>query len=362
MAPSLLTLIRHFLFFCNTKMEDENATLNMQLQASEHEQLISKQSDEMSPKTKVCAVSASDTSGNKTPGEELSDFGLRSDDNSPFNESLNVETTKGFPGNEADENTAKEDQLPNSSDLVLRHPATDIAESEHSEPALSEAELSGPEPSEADSCPEKSLDIEITQLSDALPEPIEVEVPENSSLSPEPIDIDIPEPSESSPEVPELPDKPTQEFQDRGGSDADNECSDEEPPRTLSEWQLRQLAENALEIALNVSTPKSSASILSDSNICKPRTPLPERTWKPSTTDPTQANKPKCPPCERKKKRFDCLGAPPCNECSKRNMTAEQCASYAPVRRRGKRRIQDDDDDDGMIRQRGKRGKRGKRR
>ncbi|KAI9645242.1 hypothetical protein NHQ30_005976 [Ciborinia camelliae] len=318
-------------------MEDENQTSNVM--GSHHEQLIEERSDEKSPITEICETSAPNSSGNVTPEEDSSDLDLRSDQNSPFNETHDIEATQHTPDNDTEENKTGEEQLPNSPDLALQLSTTDISEEEISEPELSD---------------NKSLEIETPQLSDALPEPIEIEVPQLSSPSPEPIEIDIPEQSDTSPERPEQPDH---EPQDHSGSDADNEGSDEETPRALGEWQLRQLAENALEIALDVSTPKPSSPLLSSPNTCKPRTPLPERVWRPTTSDPTKANKPKCPPCERKKKRFDCLGSPPCNECSKRNMTAEQCASYAPVRRRGKRRLQDVD---GVVTQRG--GKRGRRR
>ncbi|ESZ94044.1 hypothetical protein SBOR_5570 [Sclerotinia borealis F-4128] len=331
-------------------MEDENETSKVHLTSSEHEQLIEEQSDEMSAvtETETGEIRATDASGNVTSGsvtseEALSDLDLRSDQNSPSNEIHDIEVTQHTPGSDTAENKSHGIELPNSSDLALQLPTTDISELEISEPEVSEPEDPG----------NASLEIEVTQLSESSAEPIEIEVPQLSSPSPEPIEIDVPEQSKSPPELPELPDSGPQ---DHSGSDADNECSDEEPPRALGEWQLRQLAENALEIALDVSIPKSSPSP-SDSNTCKPRTPLPDRVWHPSSTDPTRANKPKCPPCERKKKRFDCLGSPPCNECSKRNMTAEQCASYALVRRRGKRRLQDDD---GMVTQ--KAGKRGKRR
>ncbi|RAL60231.1 hypothetical protein DID88_000011 [Monilinia fructigena] len=293
---------------------DENETSNVQLTSSEHEQLIEEQSDKMSPITESCEETTPSTpvnvsSGNVTPEGDSSDLDLRSD-HSPSNEIHVIEVNQQTPGRK-----------------------------------LFEQKLSEPEISDV-----KSLEVEIAQSSETSPKPVE-------GSSPEPTEIDIPEQSDISTELSEIPDQPDHEPQDHSGSDADNECSDNETPRALGEWQLRQLAENALEIALEASTPKPSSPSPSNSNTCKPRTPLPERVWHPSTTDSTQANKPKCPPCERKKKRFDCLGNPPCNECSKRNMTAEQCASYAPVRRRGKRRMQDDD---GMVTQKG--GKRGKRR
>ncbi|KAJ8058684.1 hypothetical protein OCU04_012858 [Sclerotinia nivalis] len=324
-------------------MEDENEASNVQLPSSEHEELIEERSDEKFPIIEVCEISAPNTSGNVTPEvvtpeEDSSDVDLRSDENSPSNETHDIEVTQHNPGDDAAENESQEKELPNAPDLDLQLSTTDI-----SEPELSEPEFPGIKP----------LQIEVTQLSEHLPETIEIKVPQLLSPSPEPIEIDIPEQSDSSPELPE---PPNQELQDHSGSDADNECSDGETPRALGDWQLRQLAENAFEIALDVSTPKPSAPSLSDPKTCKPRTPLPERVWRPSSTDPTRANKPKCPPCERKKKRFDCLGSPPCNECSKRNMTAEQCASFAFVRRRGKRRLQDD----GMVTQTA--GKRGKRR
>lgn len=327
-------------------MEGENETSNVRCAGSEHEQLIEERSDKESPITEICEISAPNTSGNVTPEvvnpeEDSSDIDLRSDQNSPANKIHGKEVTQHTLGDDTAEHETQEKKLPTLSDLGLLPSTTDISELEISDSELSEPGNVTPE-------------IEATQPSELLPEPIEVEVPQLQSPSPEPIEIDIPEQSDSSPELSKLAD---QEPKDHSGSDADNECSDEERPRALGDWQLRQLAENALEIALDVSTPKQSTPLPSEPNVCKPRTPLPERVWRPSTTDPTRANKPKCPPCERKKKRFDCLGTPPCNECSKRNMTAEQCASYAPVRRRGKRRMQDDD---GIVTQ--KVGKRGKRR
>ncbi|QSZ36443.1 hypothetical protein DSL72_006322 [Monilinia vaccinii-corymbosi] len=337
-------------------MEDDNEKSNVPLPSSEQEQLIEEQSDEMSSMTEICEESIPDIPGSVTSKEDSSDIDLRSDENSPSNEVHDVEINQHTPDSNTTQNESQEKGFPISFDLVLQLPRMDVQEPEYSEQKLSEPQVSENE----------SLELEITQVSEESPESIKIEVPGLSSPSPEPIEIDIPEQSACSPEPTEIeipepsdipPDQPDHKPQDQSGSDADNEYSDDETPRALGKWQLRQLAENALEIALEASTQKSSSPSLSDPNTCKPRTPLPERVWRPSTTDPTQANKPKCPPCERKKKRFDCLGSPPCNECSKRNMTAEQCASYAPVRRRGKRRIQDDD---GMVTQRG--GKRGKRR
>ncbi|KAF5878959.1 uncharacterized protein Bfra_001132 [Botrytis fragariae] len=327
-------------------MENESQASNVQLQSSEHEELIEERAEEKSPITGGCEISAPGTSGSvtpevETPEEDLSEIDARSDENSPCKETYGSEVTQRTPGIDSAENKPQENELPNSPDLDLQLSATDIPEKKLSEPEV----------------PGSSLEIETTQLSEYLPEPVEIEVPQLLSPSPEPIEIDIPERSDGSSEVPQLPELPNNEPQDHSGSDADNECSDEEPLRALGDWQLRKLAENALEIALDVSTPKALVPSISDPNICKPRTPLPERVWRPSSTDPTQANKPKCPPCERKKKRFDCLGSPPCNECSKRNMTAEQCSTFAFVRRRGKKRLQDDD---GMVTQKG--GKRGKRR
>ncbi|TGO87227.1 hypothetical protein BPOR_0241g00120 [Botrytis porri] len=327
-------------------MEDENQASNVQRQSSEHEELIEEQSEEKSPLTEVCGISAPGTSETvtpevETPEEDLSDIGARSDENSPCKETYSSEVTQHTPGRDSGENKTQENELLNSPDLDLQLSTTDISEEELSEPEVSD----------------DSLEIEIAQLSEHLPEPIEIEVHQLLSASPEPIEIDIPERCDYSSEVPQLPELPNNEPQDHSGSDADNECSDEESPRDLGGWQLRKLAENALEIALDVSVPKALVPSVSDPNICKPRTPLPERVWRPSSTDPTRANKLKCPPCERKKKRFDCLGSPPCNECSKRNMTAEQCSTFAFVRRRGKKRLQDDD---GMVVQKG--GKRGKTR
>jgi hypothetical protein len=255
----------------------------------------------------------------------------RSDERPPINEIGENEASQETPGKDTLENETPEKACPDSSNLALRLVMKDIPELEL--------------------CKNRSLKMEITQLAEPFPEPVETVVPQLPSPSPAPIEIDIPQQSDSSPELPD------HDHQEHSGSDADNECSDEESPRALGEWQLRQLAENALEIALEVSTPKSSSPSPSNSDFCKPRTPLPERVWSPSSSDPARPNKPKCPPCERKKKRFDCLGSPPCNECRKRNMTAEQCASFAPVRRRGKRRMQDDDE---MVTQKGE--KRGKRR
>ncbi|APA07410.1 predicted protein [Sclerotinia sclerotiorum 1980 UF-70] len=328
-------------------MEDENEASNVQPPSSEHEGFIEERFDEKFPIIEVCEISAPNTSGSVTPEvvtpeEDSSDVEMCSDENSPSNEAHDIEVTQHNPGDDTAENAAQGKELPNAPDLDLQLSTTDISELE-----ISEAEPSEPEFPET-----KPLQIEVTQLSEHLPEIIEIEVPQLLSPSPEPIDVDIPEQSDSSPELSEIP---NQGLQDHSGSDADNECSDGKTTRVLGDWQLRQLAENALEIALDVSAPKPSAQ-LSEPNICKPRTPLPERVWHPST-NPTRPNKPKCPPCERKKKRFDCLGAPPCNECSKRNMTAEQCASFTFLRRRGKRRLQDDD---GMVTQ--KAGKREKRR
>ncbi|TGO50969.1 hypothetical protein BOTNAR_0373g00010 [Botryotinia narcissicola] len=299
-------------------MENENQASNVQPQGSEHEELIGERSEEKSPITEVCESSAPGTSGSvtpevKTPEEDLSDIDAR-------------EVTQHTPGRDSAENKPQENEISNSPHLDLQLSTTDLTDE-----VLSETKVPG-----------DILEVEITQL---------------LSPSPEPIEIDIPERSDCSSEVPRLPESPNNEPEDHSGSDADNECSDEEPIRALGDWQLRKLAENALEIALDVSTPKALVPSISDPNICKPRTPLPERMWRPSSTDATRANKPKCPPCERKKKRFDCLGSPPCNECSKRNMTAEQCSTFAYVRRRGKKRLQDDD---GMVAQ--KVGKRGKRR
>ncbi|CAD6447688.1 d2113a0d-feb3-45cf-8d62-6f36a3d840cc [Sclerotinia trifoliorum] len=330
-------------------MEDENGASNVQLPSSEHEDLIEERSNEKFPIIEVCEISAPNTSGNVTPEivtaeEDSSDVDMCSDENSLSNETRDIEVTQHNPGDDTAENASQEKELPNAPDLDLQFSTTDI----------SELEISEPEPSEPEFPETKPLQIEVTQLSENLRETIEIEVSQLLSPSPEPIEIDIPEQSDSSPELSE---PPNQGLQDHSGSDADNECSDGETTRVLGDWQLRQLAENALEIAIDVSTPKPSAPSLGDPNICKPRTPLPERVWHPSSSDPTRPNKPKCPPCERKKKRFDCLGSPPCNECSKRNMTAEQCASFALVRRRGKRRLQDDE---GMVTQ--KAGKRGKRR
>ncbi|KAF7926466.1 hypothetical protein BELL_0275g00110 [Botrytis elliptica] len=329
-------------------MEDENQASNVQLQSSEHEELIEERSEEKSPITEVCEIIAPGTSGSvtpevETPEEDLSDIDARSDENSPCKETYGSEVTQHTSGRDSAENKPQENELPNSPDLDLQLSTTDIPEERLSEPKV----------------PGDSLEVEITQHSEHILEPVEIEVPQLLSPSPEPIEIDIPERSDCSSEVPRLPELPDNEPQDHSGSDADNECSDEEPLGALGDWQLRKLAENALEIALDVSTPKAPVSSISDPNICKPRTPLPdrERVWRPSSTDATRANKPKCPPCERKKKRFDCLGSPPCNECSKRNMTAEQCSTFAFVRRRGKKRLQDDD---GMVAQKG--GKRGKRR
>ncbi|KAF7960362.1 hypothetical protein EAE96_000047 [Botrytis aclada] len=323
-------------------MEDENQASNVQLQSAEHEELIEERSEGKSPITEVCEISAPGTSGSVTPEEDLSDIDARSDENSPCKETYGSDITQHTLDTDSAENKPQEDELPNSPDLDLQlSSTTDIPEEELSEPEV----------------PGSSLETEATQFSKHLPEHVEIEVPQLLSPSPEPIEIDIPERSACSSEVPQLPELPNNEPQDHSGSDADNECSDEEPLRALEDWQLRKLAENAIEIALDVSTPKALVPSVSDPNICKPRTPLPERVWRPSSTDPTRANKPKCPPCERKKKRFDCLGSPPCNECSKRNMTAEQCSTFAFVRRRGKKRLQDDD---GMVTQKG--GKRGKRR
>ncbi|KAB8290393.1 hypothetical protein EYC80_010826 [Monilinia laxa] len=329
-------------------MEDENETSNVQLTSSEHEHLIEERSGKMSPITESCEETTPNTpvnvsSGNLTPEGDSSDLDLQSD-HSPSNEIHDIEVNQQTPDRNTVENESKERNFPKSFDLALQLSRTDSPDSELFERKLSESEISDV----------NSIEVENTQSLETSPQPIEIDIPEQSGSSPEPIEIDITEQSDILTELPGIPDH---EPQDHSGSDADNECSDDETPRALGEWQLRQLAENALEIALEASTPKPSSPSSSNSNTCKPRTPLPERVWRPSTTDPTQANKPKCPPCERKKKRFDCLGNPPCNECSKRNMTAEQCASYAPVRRRGKRRMQDDD---GMVTQKG--GKRGKRR
>lgn len=49
--------------------------------------------------------------------------------------------------------------------------------------------------------------------------------------------------------------------------------------------------------------------------------------WFPSSRAPNGVNKPKCPPCARKKQKFDCTGGPPCNECSVRGHSAGQCQS-----------------------------------
>ncbi|KAM0132901.1 hypothetical protein ACHAP3_006190 [Botrytis cinerea] len=327
-------------------MEDENQASNVQLQSSEHEEIIEERSGEKSPINEVCEISPPETSGIvtpevETPEEDLSDIDARSDENSPCKETYDGGVTQSTTSGDSAENKTQENELPNSPDH----------DSQLSTTGILDEELSGPRVL-AD-----SLEIEVAQLSEHLPEPVEIEVPQLLSPSPEPIDIDIPERSDCSSDAPQLPDLSNNEPQDHSGSDADNECSDEEPPRALGDWQLRQVAENALEIALDISTPKALLPSISDPNICKPRTPLPERVWRPSSTDPMRANKPKCPPCERKKKRFDCLGSPPCNECSKRNMTAEQCSTFAFVRRRGKKRLQDDD---GIAAQKG--GKRGKRR
>lgn len=312
-------------------MEDETQASNVQLQSSEHEELIEERSEDKSPITEVCKISAPGTSGSvtpevRTPEEDLSDIDARSDENSSCKETYSREVTQHTPDRDSAETKPQENELPDSPHLDLQLSTIDLPDEVLSEPEV----------------PGDSLEVEITQL---------------LSPSPEPIEIDIPERSDCSSEVPQLPESPNNEPQDHSGSDADNECSDEEPIRALGDWQLRKLAENALEIALDVSTPKALVPSISDPNICKPRTPLPERVWRPSSTDATRANKPKCPPCERKKKRFDCLGSPPCNECSKRNMTAEQCSTFAFVRRRGKKRLQDDD---GAVAQKG--GKRGKRR
>ncbi|KAA8575918.1 hypothetical protein EYC84_006083 [Monilinia fructicola] len=347
-------------------MEDENETSNVQLTSSEHEHLIEERSDKMSPITESCEETAPNTpvnvpSGDVTPGGDSSDLDLRSD-HSPSNEIPDIEVDQQTPDSNTAEDEPQERKFPKSFDLALQLPKTEIPEPELSERKLSEPEISDikspeVETTQSSETSPQPVEIEVPQISSPSPKPIEIGIPEQSGSSPEPIEIDIPEQSDISTEIPDQADQLDHEPQDHSGSDADNECSDDETPRALGEWQLRQLAENALEIALEASTPKPSSPSSSNSNTSKPRTPLPERVWRPSTTDPTQANKPKCPPCERKKKRFDCLGNPPCNECSKRNMTAEQCASYAPVRRRGKRRMQDDD---GMVTQKG--GKRGKRR